>query len=201
MFTFFRALTLAVILVTLAFGMSGCSSKGRALGELQIAKLGEEVFRIRKGDLVDVQVWGEPRMSGIISVRNDGRLTMPLVGDVLIAGKTTEEAIQELETVVGEFVTEPSITVAVSERAPVAYYLSGNFQRPGEYRSDKDIKLLQAIATGGGFAPFADQGNLILIRQSNEGTTDLRYKLNYNRIVDGKQPNPVLHDGDTITVQ
>lgn len=197
----FGKLSLAVLLLASSALLFACTSKGRALNELTVEALSEDVFRIRRGDLIDVQVWGEPRMSGSLTVRNDGRATLPLVGDVMVAGKTIEEAVTDMEAAVGEFVTAPSITVAVNQRAPVAYYLSGNFQRAGEYRSDKDIKLLQAIATGGGFAPFADQSNITLIRQSPDGLKDLRYKLNYNKVVDGKQPNPVLQDGDTITVQ
>ena len=82
-----------------------------------------------------------------------------------------------------------------------AYYLSGSFKKPGEYRSDKNIKLLQAIATGGGFAPFANESKLTIIRPNLDGSGDLRYKLDYGAVISGRQPNPILQDGDTITVQ
>lgn len=82
---------------------------------------------------------------------------------------------------------------------PIKYFLNGSFQKPGAYESDKPITLLQAIAVGGGFAPFADESSILLIRTKEN--LNLKYQLDYNRVLDAKEPNPVLRDGDVISVR
>ena len=71
--------------------------------------------------------------------------------------------------------------------------------KSGEYRTDKRVTLLQAIATGGGFAPFADESNIMLIRKSTNG--EKRYQFDYSELVQGEQPNPILRSGDIISIR
>ena len=155
-------------------------------------------YTVNRGDTLNVQVWGEPKVSGEVLVREDGKISLPLINDVSAAGKSLKGLSDHIAGKLSEWINAASVSVSVSHYAPTAYYLSGNFNKPGEYRSDKEIKLLQAVATGGGFAPFANEAKITLIRQSGKG--DLRYQLNYNKVVEGSQPNPTLVDGDTITV-
>ncbi|HQH27907.1 MAG TPA: SLBB domain-containing protein, partial [Oligoflexia bacterium] len=107
----------------------------------------------------------------------------------------TEDVTKRLQA----FVPAASVTISVVQTAPIRYYLSGQFVKPGEYRSEGRITFLQAISTGGGLAPFADESSIILIRRGPEG--ELRYELDYNQVVEGKDPNPELKDGDTIAVK
>lgn len=156
-------------------------------------------YQIQAGDVLDVQVWGESRLSGEVFVRDDGNLTMRLINDVQAEGKTVKELGEVIKTQLGEFIPAASVTVSVVHTAPVRYYLSGKFMKPGEYRSDKRITFLQAVATGGGFVPFADESNIMLIRKGAE--SDLRYELDYNRVVEGREPNPMLKSGDIIAIK
>ena len=156
-------------------------------------------YVVHSGDVLDVQVWGEPRLSGEVVVRDDGRITMPLIGDVPADGKLAKGLATDITTKLSEFIPGVSVSVSVLATAPIRYFLQGTFMKPGEYRSDKRITFLQAVATGGGFAPFADESNVILIRRT--GDNDLRYELDYNRVVDGREPNPELKNGDTIVIK
>ena len=156
-------------------------------------------YLIQAGDVLDVQVWGESRLSGEVFVRDDGNLTMRLINDVPAEGKTAKQLGEEIKVKLGEFIPAASVTVSVVHTAPVRYYLSGKFLKPGEYRSDKRITFLQAVATGGGFVPFADESNIMLIRKGPE--KDLRYELDYNRVVEGREPNPMLKSGDVIAIK
>lgn len=153
----------------------------------------------KPGDVLMVNVWGEPRLSGEVYVREDGRFTLPLIDDVPAEGKTLKQIAQEATARLKDFVPTASLTVSVVQSAPIRYYLSGQFGKPGEYRSDAAISFLQAIATGGGFAPFADESSIVLIRRGAQG--EMRYELDYNRVVEGKEPNPVLKNGDIIAVK
>jgi polysaccharide export outer membrane protein len=146
-----------------------------------------------------VKVWGEPRLSGEVFVREDGKFTMPLINDVSAKGKTLEQISGDLTNRLKEFIPAVSVSTNVRQAAPTRYYLSGQFNKPGEYRSTSNITLLQAIATGGGFAPFADESSVMLIRKTTEG--ELRYRLDYNLVVEGNEPNPKLKDGDIIAVK
>ena len=132
-------------------------------------------------------------------MREDGKFTLSLIGDIQAEGKTLKDITQDVTARLQEFVPGASVTISVAQSAPIRYFLSGQFNKPGEYRTDSRITLVQAIATGGGFAPFADESSVILIRRSPQG--ELRYELDYNRVVDGKEPNPLLKDGDTVAVK
>ncbi len=156
-------------------------------------------YLAKPGDTMMVKVWGEQQLTGEVLVREDGKFTMPLIGDVLAEGKNLKDINQEVTTRLQEFIPGASVTVSVAQSAPIRYFLSGQFFKSGEYRTDSRITFLQAISTGGGFAPFADESSVMLIRRSPQG--ELRYELDYNRVVDGKEPNPLLKDGDTLAVK
>lgn len=180
--------------------LSGCTPAGRPLDELRTGPAGEgEPYVARVGDSLTIEVWGEPRLTGERLVRDDGRLTMPLINDVPAAGKTLEAIGADISEKLAVYVPTASVSVSVAHSAPIRYYLSGSFQRPGEYRSDTQITLLQAIATGGGFQPFANKGAITLIRKGTDG--EKRYVLDHGRVIQGQDPNPILRDGDLISVE
>ena len=188
-----------VIALTVVFTACGGSNLS-PLDELSASTPDSgDVYRVQTGDILDIQVWGEPRLSGEVLVREDGKFTLPLVDEVIAEGKTAKEIRAEMTSKLKEFIPAASVSVAVSHTAPTRYFLSGQFLKPGEYRSDKKITFLQAVATGGGFAPFADDSSIILIRRSPQG--EMRYELDYTRVVEGKEPNPVLRTGDIIAVK
>ena len=171
----------------------------RPLDELKTATTADAEYLIQGGDTLIVNVWGEQRLSGPVVVREDGRFTLPLVEDIHAEGKTVKQLTDEVTKKLVAFIPAASVAISVSQTAPIRYYLSGQFLKPGEFRSERKITLLQAIATGGGFAPFADESELLIIRKSTTG--DLRYRFDYNRVVDGREPNPELKNGDVISVK
>lgn len=183
---------------------TSCTQGGptRSLDELITPSLEEgspQQYQVHKGDTLLVKVWGEPQVSGEVYVRKDGRFTLPLVNDIDAEGKSLKEVADEVKFKLKKFIPTASVSVSVAQTASTRYYLSGAFVKPGVYSAEREITFLQAVATGGGFAPFANESNVVLIRKTKEG--DLRYKLDYNRVIDGKEPNPELKDGDFIAVQ
>lgn len=196
-----RAIWASIIVfgALLVFGIGGCTAnRGRPLEELSKNKDDTEPYRVRRGDVLMIDVWGEQKLSGERLVRDDGQLTMPLAGDVIAADKTLEELGVAITEKLQKFVPAATVSASISHSAPMRYYLFGKFQRPGEYRSDAKITLLQAIAVGGGLTPFANEGGLTIIRRTPSG--EIRYVLDLVRVVDGREPNPELKDGDVIRV-
>ena len=190
--------SLAVTLLLL-FSLNSCSSGSKNLSELSSDADGQAEYLVSVGDRLRVSVWGEARLTGPVLVRDDGAFTMELIGDVPAADRTIPEITTEVTERLAEYIPAASVSISVVQSAPVRYFLSGAFVRPGEYRSEGRITFLQAIATGQGFAPFADDSSIILIRKTSQG--EKRYRLNYGKVINGKQPNPILKNGDVIAVE
>ena len=182
-------------------GIAGCGGDNlRPSEELAPPPRDTGEYVAKSGDVLSIKVWGEPRLTGEVLVRDDGKFTLPLIDDVLAEGKTMKQITEDITKRLKEFIPTASVSTSVVQTAPVRYFLSGQFLKPGEYRSDKQITFLQAIATGGGFAPFADESSIMLFRKNSSGP-ELRYRLDYNRVVDGKEPNPELRNGDIIAIK
>lgn len=188
-------------LLSLSLIIAGCtgSSNLRPSDELIDDNPSNEDYYIKPGDVLNINVWGEPKLSGEVVVRDDGRFTLPLADDIEAEGKTLLQLKDELETTLNQFVPGVSVSPSIVQSAPIKYFMAGQFIHPGEFRSELGITLLQAVAKAGGFAPFADESEITLIRKNSAG--ELRYQLDYNRVVTGKEPNPKLKDGDFISVQ
>ena len=187
------------ILITIVFMLSACGPKGNPLSELKTDPALKKQYIIKKGDSLNVNVWGEPRLSGEVFIREDGQFTLPLIKDVRASGKTVQEVTDLVTEKLKEFIPSASVSISILQSAPIRYFLSGNFLKPGEYRSPGGLTFIQAISTGGGFAPFSDTSKVTLIRQTENG--EKRYILNYDKVVTGRQPNPDLKDGDVIVVK
>lgn len=200
--TILRISSVLILLMTLnaCAGGVGRPADARPVSELMGSKSGQDAdYMVTAGDTLDVKVWGEPTVSGQVFVRDDGKFTLPLAGDIIAEGKTLKGVTADITEKLRKFIPAASVSVSVLQAAPVRYFLSGKFIKPGEFRSVGQISLLQAIATGGGFAPFADDSSIILVRKSPEG--DRRYQLNYSQIIQGRQPNPQLLNGDIVHVE
>jgi len=186
-------------LIILVLCLSSClRPSGRPLSELIPSSDKSEDYLVRPGDVLAIDVYGEPGLTGDKVVREDGQMSLKFAGDVKVQGLTLEAAGKKLEVELSKFMPGATVSVALSKSAPIKYYLSGKFQKPGEYRSDGKITFLQAVATGGNFLPFADESSITLIRKTS--TTEIRYVLDYNNVVMGREPNPELRDGDILSV-
>ena len=187
-----------ILLVTITGCFGGASNLRPSEELIEDSSSGDDYY-IKPGDVLNINVWGEPKLTGEVVVREDGKFTLPLADEIEAAGKTLLQLKDELETTLNQFVPGVSVSPSIVQSAPIKYFLAGQFNQPGEFRSESGITLLQAVAKAGGFAPFADESEITLIRKNSAG--ELRYLLDYNRVVTGKEPNPRLKDGDFISVQ
>lgn len=163
-------------------------------------KVSETEYTIGLGDTIEIHVWQEADLSRSVMVRLDGRVSLPLLGDVKVANKTISQLTIELDKLYGKIITEPAITVILTESKSRRYYILGQIQTPGEFPLDTPITVLQAIARSGGFLEWAKTGNISVIRRNKQEEVILKF--DYDDVVKGKKldQNIDIVPGDTIIV-
>ena len=197
---------------------AGLGMAGTLLGCLVLALLGgcvgtkmtpppEEVAGEREEyvigipDVLKIVVWRNPELSVEVPVRRDGKISVPLVDDVQAEGLTPQELKEVLTEALAEFVTAPDVTVVVQETNSHTVTVVGGVARSGQIALTRQMRVLEAIATMGGFSPFARKDRIKIIREQPDGKT-VEYDFNYGAYSRGKAPdsNMILQPGDTIIV-
>ena len=158
------------------------------------------VYKIGTGDIIEVQVWKEEELSRILAVRIDGRISLPLVGDVVAAGKSTGELALDLEKQFSRLIGEPEVSVMLTENRSQRYYIMGQIGTPGEFAIDYPITVMQAIARSGGFQEWAEKSKIKVLRRENGREKMIIF--NYESFMKGRFPemNILIMPGDTIIV-
>ncbi len=153
------------------------------------------------GDVLDVDVWQSKEASQIVPVRPDGEISLPLAGEILANGRTPAQLQQRIASKLSRYMDHPTVTVIVRQVGSRFFSVLGQVLKPGKYPLLTPTWLLQALAEAGGFTPFANRGGILLLRVNTKGQ-QLRYRINYNDIINGHRPyeNMRLKPGDTIVV-
>lgn len=163
-------------------------------------------YRIGTGDVLQLFVWREPDLSRELSVRVDGRVTVPLLGEVQAAGRLPSDLAQELTRLFGKFLNAPQVTVGVLRTNVVRFFVLGQVARPGEFALAGPTTVLQALAMAGGFRDFAKSENILIVRVDEGppgGQPVQRFvPFNYKRLEEGRDAsqNILVRAGDTILV-
>lgn len=157
-------------------------------------------YVIGVSDRLSISVWKMPELSVSVPVRNDGKISVPLLDDVQAAGLTPVELKQVVTQSLREFVSAPDVTVIVTEMNSKTAAVIGEVNRSGLVPLQRDTRVLDAIALMGGFTPFAQSKAVRVLRRTPEGIVE--YGFNYDAYVRGKAPgaNFLIKPGDTIVV-
>jgi polysaccharide biosynthesis/export protein len=158
-------------------------------------------FVIGTGDVLAINVWKETELSRIVPVRSDGRIALPLVGELQAGGRTPKQLEAEISTKLKDFVSEPEVTVIVQEIKSQKFNVLGMVMKPGSYVLTNPTTILDAIAMAGGFRDFAKQKDIYVLRGAADGT-QTRLPFNYKEVVKGHKStqNIALQSNDTIVV-
>ena len=159
------------------------------------------VYVIGVTDVLGITVWENPELSTAAPVRPDGKISVPLLDDVQAEGLTPQELKEVLTEALSEFIAAPDVTVSVREMNSQSIYLLGEgVQGNGALSLRREMRVLEAIATMGGFTVWAKKNNIRILRKTQTGITE--YSFNYGAYMAGKAPNSniVLRAGDTIVV-
>lgn len=145
---------------------------------------------------MSIRVWREPEVSGAVIVRPDGRISMPLIGEVEAGGKTPEQLREALIEKFSEFLTRPEVLVQVTAVRSKKYYITGQVNRTGAFPLVVPTTVLEALSGAGGFQQWANKKKIVILRG------DERLKFNYNDVIKGKNldQNVLLENGDHIIV-
>ena len=159
-------------------------------------------FVIGAEDLLVINVWKEPDISRSIPVRSDGKISLPLIGEVEASGKTPHKLEQEIASKLQNYISEPEVTVIVQEIRSQRFNILGQVAKPGSYLLSNSVTVLDAIAVAGGFRDFAKKKSIYVLRQNSDGGQE-RLPFNYNEVIKGKKPeqNVRLKPRDTIVVR
>jgi polysaccharide biosynthesis/export protein len=164
------------------------------------AKPHDNTFVIGNDDVLAINVWKEPDISRSIPVRSDGKISLPLVGEVQAAGLTPLSLEKEIASKLKNYISEPEVTVMVQQVNSQKFNILGQVAKPGSYMVVNSLTVLDAIALAGGFRDFAKQKSIYVLRQGPTGET--RIPFNYKEVSRGKNmsQNIKLQPGDTIIV-
>jgi polysaccharide export outer membrane protein len=190
-----RAFLTAAILFGIA-GLAGASQQP-AKAERTDAKV---EYLIGPADLLQIFVWKEPELSRDVTVRLDGKITVPLLGDVEAGGRTPQQLGDELAKSLSKFLETPRVTVGVSQANSTRFYVVGQVGKPGDFPLSGRTTVLQGLALAGGFREFAKTDSIVIIRQDRNGQVVI--PVNYKKLEDGKDigQNIALRPGDTVIV-
>jgi len=207
-------LTLLVLVSIGAFAQTGSASQppapsapaadkqaGEAKAEGLRAAHSDSSYVIGANDVLAINVWKEPDISRSVPVRSDGKISLPLVGELQASGQTPRQLEQEITKRLQSYISEPEVTVIVTASNSQRVNIMGMVSRPGAYLLTSSTTVLDAIAMAGGFKDFAKQKSIYVLRQAPDGTQK-RIPFNYKEVIKGKNPdqNIPLQAGDTLVV-
>lgn len=193
--TVFRMALGVAALVGLA-GPGASPGHAQASGS-QRPDAGKSEYLIGPADVLQVIVWKEPELTRAVTVRFDGMVTVPLLGDVAAAGRTPTQLAETLAQGLRRFIEVPRVTVGIEQANSARFYVVGQVGKSGEFPLSGPTTVLQALALAGGFKDFAKTDGIVIVRKDQTVVP-----VNYKRIADGKDvaQNVLLAPGDTIVV-
>ncbi len=164
-------------------------------------KTQDEGYVIGPDDVLAVNVWKEPEVSRSVPVRSDGKISLPLAGEVQASGQTPKQLEREIAAKLKNYISEPEVTVIVQEIKSQRINILGMVAKPGSYLLSNNMTALDAIALAGGFRDFAKQKSIYILRQSADGSQK-RLPFNYKDVIKGKnsEQNIRLEPKDTIVI-
>ncbi len=160
------------------------------------APVDPNAYKIGPEDQLAISVWKEPDVSANVAVRPDGKITLPLIGEVQATGRTPFQLKEEVTEKLSEFLTRPEVMVSVIAIRSKKYYITGQVNRTGAFPLVVPTTVLEALSSAGGFRDWANRKKIIIMRGND------RLKFNYNEVTKGKNldQNVYLENGDHIIV-
>jgi polysaccharide export outer membrane protein len=162
------------------------------------APVDEKTYHIGAEDVVGVGVWGDARLSGQFVVRPDGKISIPLIGDVQASGKTPAELEETIGSALQEkYIKSPDVNVQILQVHSKKYFIEGEVNKPGPFDLIVPTTVLEGLSNAGGFRDFANTKKIRILR----GAKVLYF--NYKEVTNGKklEQNVYLEPGDHIIVR
>ena len=157
-------------------------------------------YVIGPNDQLSIVFWRDKDISGDVIVRPDGKISLPLLNEIQAAGFTPEQLRAHVVEAAAKYLEQPNATVIVKEIHSRNAYITGKVTKSGTYVLAVDMTVMQLIALAGGLLEYADDKNIVIIR--NEEGRQQYLQFNYREVINQKnsKQNVVLHPGDTVVV-
>jgi polysaccharide export outer membrane protein len=161
----------------------------------------DDTFVIGDDDVLAINVWKDQDLSKQITVRTDGKISLPLIGDIQAAGRTPLQLESDIADRLKSYITDPQVTVIVQEIHSLKFNILGQVAKPGSYQLTAGTTIVDAIAIAGGFKDFAKKKGVYVLRPNASGG-ESHYDFNYQDFIKGKNTklNIVLKSHDTVVV-
>ena len=161
----------------------------------------KDEYVIGPEDVLAINVWKEPEISRSVPVRPDGKISLPLVGDLPASGLTTDKLRDNIAEKLKEYISNPEVIVIVQEVRSRSFNIVGKVGKPGSYELAKPMTVLDAIAVAGGFQDFAKTAKVYVLRREADGSRKM-LPFNYKLVIKGQglEQNVELQPGDTVVV-
>lgn len=157
-----------------------------------------DTYIIGPEDVLHIHVWKEEPLSKTVPVRMDGKISLPLVDDIQAADLTPLQLKKIIIEKLKGFIDNPTVSVTVMEVNSFKVYVTGEVKKPGELKLRSETSFIQLITLAGGFTDWANQKKILIIRKQNG--VEKRIKVNYKKIIDGKEPDVLIKRGDMVVV-
>ncbi|MGH8210928.1 MAG: polysaccharide biosynthesis/export family protein [Steroidobacteraceae bacterium] len=188
-------LPLCVVGTMLSISIPVRAAEPAAAGSLTLGD-----YRLNAGDKIDVSVWKETELQKSLIIAPDGKIALPLAGELLAAGRTVGELRAELVNRLKKFIPEPVVTVSLTGLDGNRAFVIGQVNKPGEFVMNPKLTVLQALSLAGGGTPFAKLDSIIIIRGAGSGQRIIEFK--YSQVSQGRhlEQNVTLESGDVVVV-
>jgi polysaccharide export outer membrane protein len=197
-----RSLVVATVLIFILTGVGGCSQQN---AQYQGMSVPPTEFLIGPEDVLVVTVWRNQELSKEVIVRPDGKISLPLIGDIMAAGLSAQVLSKHVADALAEFMSTPTVSVQVKEINSYHIFAVGEVGKPGKIPLKSFTSVVQGISYAGGFTTFASRNNvhvLRMVKNAQGETKQVMIPVPYLDIVQGKnlEANFILKAGDVIVV-
>ena len=155
-------------------------------------------YRLVVGDKLRIEVYKDPQLSQSLQIRPDGKITLPLVGDIVAAGQTPVALRESIAGSLKEYITNPVVTVIVVETEPPTFSVMGEVNNPGQMPMKGRVSVIEALAMAGGFKDFANTKEILIRRSTPAGMQTIKF--NYKDAVREDVKPVYLQPGDIVIV-
>ncbi len=182
-------------ILVLAAALAACAHEPRSY-----PKFSESEYRIGREDVLEIVVYGDGGLTRTVPVRPDGKIVLPLCGEMPVAGLTARETASKIKERLEKWMQDPRVSVVVREVNAARVYVLGEVHRPGAVPLRSRMTLLAALSAAGGLTEWADSDDIVLLRNAVDGKVE-RWEIDLEDAVDGDEDASFeLAPGDTIYV-
>lgn len=158
------------------------------------------IYRINPGDVLQISIWKEEELQREVRVLPDGSISFPLAGTLSVAGKSVTTIQSELTQKMVAYIADPVVNVSIKDVAGNVVYVIGQVKTPGQFIMYQPMDMMQILSLAGGLTTFAKANDIIILRQSKNGSEAIEFE--YGELEDGEEldKNHLLKSGDVIVV-